>query len=221
MNVDRRHRPPASLVAVAIAIIAPWGGASALNPMALEFVTHAAFFSREAGVADPLDPQVFVRDPSAQEGAGPQNIRHIAGYRPLLLRDPPDAKLFTAEGRPLPFSASQWLRAGGRVVITPSASGGTDVVATFTALAPGGVYSLFENHFDVKPTGFTPLDGTGSANSFAADSDGSATVKLHAPDVPTSVNAVLLVYHSDGKSHGQSRGTIGTDAHHHLIAKIP
>ncbi len=145
----------------------------------------------------------------------------MAGCRPLLLRDPPDAKLFTAEGKPLPLAASTWFRASGRVTITPSASGGAEIVATFTGLEPKGVYSLFENHFDVKPIGFTPLDGPGTTNSFVAGGDGSAMVKLHAPDVPTSVNAVLLVYHSDGKTHGRSRGEIGVNAHHQLIAKVP
>ena len=39
--------------------------------------------------------------------------------------------------------------------------------------------------------------------------------------MPTGVNAVLLVSHSDGKAHKQSRGGIGITAHHQLIAKVP
>ena len=34
-------------------------------------------------------------------------------------------------------------------------------------------------------------------------------------------NAVLLVYHSDRKTHGPSRGRIGINAHHQLIARLP
>ena len=34
------------------------------------------------------------------------------------------------------------------------------------------------------------------------------------------VNAILVVYHSDGKTHGTSRGAIGVTAHHQLIAKV-
>jgi hypothetical protein len=37
----------------------------------------------------------------------------------------------------------------------------------------------------------------------------------------TGANAVLLVYHSDGRTHGTSRGQLGVTAHHQLIAKVP
>ncbi len=209
-----------TLIATTWLALSP-SAASASDPTALDFVTHATFFSREVGLARPLDPQVFARDASAPAATGPQNIEHVAGYRPLLLSDPPDTKLFTAAGKPLPFTAGKWLGASGRVTITPAAAGGADIVATFSGLEPRSVYSLFENHFDQKPVGFTPLDGTGATSSFAVGDDGTATVKVHAPQVPTSVNAVLLVYHSDGKTHWQSRGEIGADAHHQLIAKVP
>jgi hypothetical protein len=32
---------------------------------------------------------------------------------------------------------------------------------------------------------------------------------------------VLVVYHSDGKTHGDSRGEIGVGAQHQLIARLP
>ncbi len=91
----------------------------------------------------------------------------------------------------------------------------------FTHLVSNGRYSLFENHFDTMPVTFTPLDGAGTANGFTASKDGSAEATVVAPSALTHDNAVLAVYHSDGIEHGQSRGTIGIDAHHHLIARIP
>jgi hypothetical protein len=45
------------------------------------------------------------------------------------------------------------------------------------------------------------------------------TVKV--PQAMSNANAVLLVYHSDQQAHGESRGQIGVDAHHELIARIP
>jgi hypothetical protein len=84
-----------------------------------------------------------------------------------------------------------------------------------------GHYSLFENHFDQQPVGFTPLDGAGKANDFMANDSGSATVSVLAPQAPTHANAVLLVYHSDKTSHGDQRGDTGVNAHHQLIARIP
>ncbi len=184
-------------------------------------MTHASFFSRETNQPTPLDPQVFVREAGAPAGVGPQGIEHAAGYRTLLLADPANTQIFSATGKPLGLSAGSWLGASGTVRITPDQKGGADIAVTFEGLRPGGIYSLFENHFEMTPVGFTPLDGTGTRNSFVAKRDGSAAIKVHSPEMLTGTNAVLLVYHSDGKTHGQSRGQIGVTAHHQLIAKVP
>ncbi len=193
----------------------------AAEPLQLDFVTHASFFSKETNQASTLDPQVFVRDVAAPAATGPQGIHHANGYRPLPLSDAPETKLYDARGKALGFTAGKWLGATGHVIITPDPKGGAEIVAKFRGLKPGGEYSLFENHFDTKPISFTPLDGKGTHNSFKAKRDGSASLKVHSPEVPTSANAVLLVYHSDGKTHGESRGEIGVTAHHQLIAKVP
>lgn len=192
----------------------------AVEPVHLEFVSHAAFFSKEMHLSMALDPQVFVPNPTAPAGVGPQNIRHVAGFRNLAVSEATDMEIFSAEGKRLGVTAGAWLGARGTVTITPAARG-ADVVAHFQGLKPHGGYSLFENHFDVKPVGFTPLDGRGTTNSFVVRANGTATVHVHSQEMLTSANAVLLVYHSDGKTHGASRGEIGITAHHQLIAKLP
>lgn len=214
-----------SLIAPAITLLA--GGAAfagtglAQPATTLPFETHAAFFSRETRQPKPLDPQVFVRASGAPAAVGPQGIRHVAGYRNALLADKATLPVFSADGRALGFGLGQWLGARGEVVLMPLPSGGEKVIAVFAGLKPGGVYSLFENHFDQKPIGFTPLDGRGTDNNFVAGEDGRGAITLAAPHALTSVNAVLLVYHADGKSHGVSRGAIGVTAQHQLIAKLP
>ena len=188
----------------------------------LTFTTHAAFFSSETKQPKPIDPQVFVQDPASGAATGPQNIQHIAGVRPALIKQ--DAKttpLFNAKGESLGFDLGQWLGAHGRVTITPSANGEAKISAQFTKLQPGGSYSLFENHFDQQPVSFTPLDDAGKDNNFVADKKGAARVTLTAPQMLTHANAVLLVYHSDKAFHGDQRGEIGITAHHQLIARIP
>ena len=186
----------------------------------LDFTTHAAFFSQETHQSEPLDPQVFVKDTNAKAGAGPQNIQHIDGFRPARLADPASTPVFTAQGKALGFKLGQWLGPRGKVTLLPLAEGAT-VQVRLSGLAPNGLYSLFENHFDQKPIGFTPLDGIGQTNSFRANAKGKAALTVHASHMPTSVNAVLVVYHSDNRTHGESRGEIGITAHHQLIAKIP
>ena len=202
-----------------VACTAPSGTAPA--PRTLPLVAHAAFFSQETQQKVPLDPQVFLRDSETPAAVGPQNIAHVAGYRNALLSDPPGLPLYTANGRPLDMTLGEWLGATGTVALTPLAGDIERVTVTASGLRPGGVYTLFENHFDQQPVGFTPLDGTGTINAFRADAAGRARVTVIAPKMLTHANAVLIVYQSDGATHGAARGTIGVDAHHQLIARIP
>ncbi|AMM18664.1 hypothetical protein AX768_30130 (plasmid) [Burkholderia sp. PAMC 28687] len=186
---------------------------------ALPLVTHAAFFSAETHQIPVLDPQVFVTEPSGSAGIGPQGIRHVAGVRNARRDDLRTLPILNASGKPLGMSLGAWLDANGEVLLTPQANGGEKVTVILSNLKPGGHYSLFENHFDQKPVGFTPLDGAGEANSFVADTVGKAVLTTTAPAPLTHDNAVLVVYHSDGKTYGNSRGDIGVNAHHQLIVR--
>ena len=203
-------------VAVALAAAPP----ATAGVVSLHFKLHAWFFSHEAHVVPPVDPHAFVADPAAAGGVGPQGIRHAAGFRPAPMFGPHDIGVYNALGKPLGFTLAAWFAGFGLVRITPAGAGAL-VACRFTHLRPNGVYSLFENHFDQKPVGFTPLDGAGRANNFVADANGSATIVVRTPAPLTHANAVLLVYHSDNKSHGISRGEIGVTAHHQLIARLP
>ena len=194
----------------------------AADSQRLTFTVHAAFFSSATKQPKAVDPHVFVQDPASAAATGPQNIQHIAGVRPAFLeQDAKTTPLFNAKGESLGFDFGQWLEANGTVTITPSANGKAKISAQFRKLRPGGSYSLFENHFDQQPVGFTPLDGTGKSNNFVANKRGTARITLIAPELLTHANAVLLVYHSDKTFHGDQRGEIGVTAHHQLIAPIP
>lgn len=183
----------------------------------LVFQLHARFFSDETKPASPLDPQVFVRHPGAPAGFGPQNIRHVAGFLPAPLNPASPSPVYNALGHALGFDLSLWFAATGMASLRPEGQS-LRVTCRFERLIPRGVYSLFENHFDQKPVGFTPLDGSGTANHFTADDHGGAMLSVLAPKTLNMSNAVLLVYHSDGKAHGMSRGMPGVSAHHQLIA---
>ena len=122
-------------------------GTSHAAGLELAFMLHAVFFSHETHQPKPLDPQVFVADPAAKAGVGPQGIRHVAGFRPTFLADPPEAALFNADGSPLGFTLAAWLAAKGTVRITPEGSGAA-IACGCTALRPNGVYGLLENHCD-------------------------------------------------------------------------
>ncbi len=97
----------------------------------------------------------------------------------------------------------------------------TRVKLFFTDLISGGRYSLFENHFTAAGVMFTPLDGTGKANSFSADAKGIGRITVSVPGLITHAEAILLVFHSDGIDHGAVRGSPGVTAHHQLIMRVP
>lgn len=212
-------RVPAILSAAATLLLASVGGGFAASPLKMDFVTHAAFFSAEFKQPKALDPQVFIHDAAAQAATGPQGIKHAAALRPPLIdQDAKSSPLYNAEDKPLGFDLQAWLSASGSVTITEQ--GGKSLLeANFKGLRPNAHYSLFENHFDQTPVSFTPMDGVGKTNSFVTQPDGSAKVSMTLPDFPTHANAVLLIYHSDGQTHGLERGRIGVDAHHQLIAR--
>ncbi|MCY0852894.1 hypothetical protein [Cupriavidus sp. D39] len=192
---------------------------AASDSRALDFETHAAFFSSETHQKPPLDPQVFVAAPGAPAALGPQNIKRSAGLRNALIMDAPSSPIMSASGQPLDMSLGAWLGAKGQVILTPQPDGREKVTVILSGLKPHGHYSLFENHFEQKPIGFTPLDGNGTDNDTVADAEGKAILSTVSPTTITHDNAVLVVYHSDGKTHGKMRGEIGVNAHHQLIAR--
>lgn len=181
--------------------------------------THAAFFSSETKQKIPLDPQVFVAAPTAPEATGPQGIKHISGVRNALISDAQALPIMNAMGKSLDMTLGAWLTAQGDVILTDLPNGTQKITLILTHLYPHGVYSVFENHFDQKPVGFTPLDGNGTQNKFVSDGDGKAYVTIISPLPLTHDNAVLVIYQSDGKTHAKLRGEIGVNAHHQLIAR--
>jgi hypothetical protein len=195
--------------------------AQAQSGTTLALETHAEFYSGEVGLARTLDPQVFVVDRAAPAGVGPQAIHHAAGIRNAFVDESNSQALFNANGEPLGLTLGQWISATGTVTLSPQPDRTEKIDVGLRGLKPGARYSLFENHFGKGSTWFTPLDGSGKANSFKADSRGAATIHLVAPEALTHDNAVLVVFHSDGIAHGEERGHVGIDAHHQLIARIP
>jgi hypothetical protein len=193
--------------------------AYAQTPTMVPFESHAQFFSDELAQPHGLDPQVFVIAADAPAAHGLQGIDHVAGIRNAWIDDPAAQPIYDARGRPLSMTLGKWLGAQGMVTLTPRQDGREDVFVSLTGLKPGARFSLFENHFDQRPIGFTPLDGAARTNSFRADALGDATVRVVAPALLTHESAVLVVYHSDGRAHGEERGEIGVNAHHQLIAR--
>ena len=183
----------AALALVAFCCAVPTGVCAASSETIHSFVMHAAFFSVETHQPQLVDPNVFIAASGVPAGTGPQEIVHVAGVRPAFPTDDAATDARAADGRPLGFTLGTWFGARGTIVIDMSLPNSPRIRATFNGLQPGGMYSLFEPHFAAS----------------------GITVTLRG--ALTHANAVVLVYHSDGASHGTERGRPGFDAHDQLI----
>jgi hypothetical protein len=164
-------------------------------------------------------PQVFVRDTSAQAQTG--EGAHDWGLRPPTANDTDSSPLFNAHGAALHAALIEWRTADGTATfeVGPSA---TIVHATFHHLIATGRYSLFVRQLAGRagPV-FTPLDLTGAGNSFTADSQGFAEVRVGSPLQMPAGSQLVLVFHSDGADHQSSIGMLGVNAHPQLITRVP
>jgi len=165
-------------------------------------------------------PQVFVHDASAQ--AQPGEGGHDWGLRPPTDNDAGTAPLLNAHGDPLHAVLGVWRTADGTATFEPGPAGTTVVHATFHHLLANGHYSLFVRQLAGR-TGpvLTPLDLTGAANSFTADPQGFAELRVSSPLQMPSGSQLVLVYHSDGIDHQSSIGVLGVNAHPQLITRVP
>jgi hypothetical protein len=206
-------------------LLAGAGVARAQSPgppaQSLQFVTHAQFFSLATHRSPVIDPQIFIKQEALPEGTGPQGIEHVAGERCAQTDDVPDLPAYDSHGDPLGFSVGRWFAAGGTAGIEPLATGGQRISVSFENLLPFGLYSLFRIAFTPAGAVFTPLDGTGTSNSFNAGAEGTAKLTVTTNQPLVKGDAIVLIYHSDGRQHGESRGEIGLTSHQQLIVRLP
>ncbi len=185
------------------------------------FELHTTFFSAESHLARVVDPQVFLAAPGAPAGTGYQGIHHVAGVVPALAAQPASSRLYNADGQPLGITLGQWRKAAGQA--RWSCQAGTEsFAASFTGLLPHGVYSLFLVRLS-QPVSrrFAPLGSpSGTDNSVVATASGTAALSTRTTGCFTGSEAVVLVWHSDGRSHGRSPGVLGVTWHNQVIVGV-
>ncbi|WAH98160.1 hypothetical protein [Arthrobacter sp. MMS18-M83] len=127
-----------------------------------------------------------------------------------------------ADGSALNITLGQWEKAAGTVSFSCTA-GGENAVSHLTGLVPNGSYSTFVVHLDVQGPGrFTPWgDSQGTTNNFTADANGAATATNTVSGCLGNREAAVIIWHSDGKPHGPTPGTLGLTWHNSLITPLP
>lgn len=132
------------------------------------------------------------------------------------------------KGKSLGFALSDWLLAtgsGSYSVVGEEAS----MSLVFGNLVPRGVYSVWCSRLTLPPNPEMidrPCGNPdGSENSFKVDSKGNGQFSLKIPALEVSsektYSVITAIYHSDGKTHGNSPGEYGKTAHGHLYYLLP
>ncbi|GAC1358556.1 MAG: hypothetical protein NVS4B11_14760 [Ktedonobacteraceae bacterium] len=189
--------------------------------MKVMYELHMQFFSHEAHLSTVIDPQMFVSAPTTPAGLGPQNIKHVAGVKPVPAQDSPSTPLLNADGTSLGVTLGTWKSATGGATL--SCRNGTETItSSFQHLLPNAAYSLFIVHLHVNgPKRFTPLGAAnGSNNNFTSNAQGEGTKTSILSLCLNSSNAVVLIWHSDGHTHGASPGVLGVTWHNQLIFPV-
>lgn len=118
-----------------------------------------------------------------------------------------------------PGISSQWMAARGDAKVV-AREGGQDVVE-FEArnLVPDGLYTFWwvnkeSSGMDMGPGGGAP------DNEFRADAKGSATAEITVPST-NDYQTMIVAYHADNRTHGESPGDMGKTTFNHLMGSRP
>lgn len=187
-----------------------------------KYQLHMTFFSTESNLTPVIDPQIFMADAAAAAGIGPQQISHAAGVAPAAQSGADSTPLFAADGSQLKVTLGQWEKAAGTVTFTCEHKKET-ADSALTGLIPSALYSVFVVHLRISGAArFTPWgDAAGTDNSFTASATGTAQPSNTVRGCLGPNSAAVVVWHSDGKTHGSIPGTIGQNWHNSVIAPLP
>ncbi len=188
----------------------------------VDYQLHMAFFSLESKIRPVIDPQVFVASPGAKAKIGPQMISHVAGVAPAKQAGPPATRLLAADATPLKVTLGEWERAAGSVAFS-CVNGSERAESILTGLIPSATYSTFVVHLKRQgATRFTPWgNAAANTNNFTASSTGAASPTNTVTGCLGADSAAVIMWHSDGQTHGSSPGTIGVTWHNSLITALP
>ena len=214
-----------TLAACVLLLVAACGSRDVPSPRSLN-ASRAKYqllmiaYAAEAGPA--IDPMTFTPAPTSEAGVGPLSIRHVAGIAPVKGTKSPNTRLLGADGKALGTTLGRWDRARGKVAFTCVGSK-RRATSTLTGLLPGATYSAFVVHtaFD-GPRRFSPWgDPAGTTNNFKASASGTASPINDLDGCSSNADDIIIIWHSDGITHGKSPGAIGVNWHTSLIARVP
>jgi hypothetical protein len=180
------------------------------------------FYAAESGTTPVIDPMTFIAAPGASAAVGPLAVRHAVGVAPAKQAGPPTTPLLGADGAALGITLGEWEKAQGTVAFN-CVGARRHATSTLKGLIPSATYSAFVVHKALDGPGrFTPWgDPAGTTNNFTASATGTAKPTNALAGCHSTAEDIIIIWHSDGMTHGRSPGKIGVNWHTSLIARVP
>jgi hypothetical protein len=139
----------------------------------------------------------------------------------VAAEDLPHSTLIATDegGVPPGFTAEQWLAAGGEAEVVAHEDGEAVIEVEASNLVPEGLYTFWWVNerligMDMGPGGGVP------GNEFRADAEGAATATLRVP-ADNDYETMVVAYHADDQTHGESPGEMGSETFQHLMGAWP
>ena len=127
-------------------------------------------------------------------------------------------KASTENGVPASIDKATWEKAGGTANMSMGSTGTDTVVLKLHDLVPNGQYTAW--WVNMKPSmSMGPAGGTGH-NEFKADGSGNATTSVTVAS-KNDYQVLDVVYHADGKTHGNDPGKMGSESFNQLSGPFP
>lgn len=139
----------------------------------------------------------------------------------VAAKDLPQSSLMASDrsGVPDGFTSEQWQAARGEAEVVTQEDGQDVIEFEASDLVPEGLYTIWwvnEGTFgmDMGPGGGLP------DNEFTADAEGNATTTIRVPS-DNDYQMMVVAYHADDQTHGESPGEMGAVTFEHLTGPWP
>jgi hypothetical protein len=122
-------------------------------------------------------------------------------------------------GLPPGFTQEQWLAASGAAEVVAHEDDEAVIEVVASNLVPEGLYTFWWVNerligMDMGPGGGLP------GNEFTADAEGDASVTIRVP-ADNDYQMMVVAYHADDQTHGESPGEMGSETFQHLMGAWP
>lgn len=117
--------------------------------------------------------------------------------------------------------STQWMSAQGEAKVVERQGNREVIELEASNLIPNGLYTVW--WVNERPLGIGMDMGPGGGspnNAFRADANGNATAKIEVP-ANNDYQMMVIAYHADNRTHGESPGEMGETAFNHLKGPWP